>query len=697
MKETPMKPDSSAGKCPLSGLRILTKPEWAEVDFGGGYRANFSLLGDRIIVSRPSGFIDLNGLKASLALVERIVSETVGQNEPYILIEDMVNLTGNSIEARRFYIAYLKKQKSLLALFFCNISTFSKISFKLAKRLNLAPFQVEMVDTYADAVTLALGALKRNLIRTSEKREADPRDPDPVRTVKIAAGKGWGFEENGYALDLEIIHGNILHSISRGFLKEMHIPRMEQCRLKVFDTIQPGGQIDYLIASVAQLEGATPKARILYANSIRKWNEDHPLKMMILCGSNRFTRTAANLARPFMSFRVKTVSILQEALEMVVRDEGTRLKDHGTDRVTSKTSDISSYVDEILAYISQIRWDLEGPEFSSQPSPSHPFSAVFDAILLIKSELDHLLKERDMANMALRESRDGLEKRVVERTKELSFLNQKLQGEIFQHKKTLKALAESNRELKETQAQLVQSAKLASIGEMAAGVAHELNQPLMVARTGIQMIRRHGAIDAEKGGEAARQLELAEKATKRMMIIIGHLQLFARQSPKDFEPVDVNHVIEESLLMMGEQLRIRGIEMKLDLASGLPRVMGNANHLEQVMLNLLTNARDALEETPESRDKPEGKKRISLQTAVSSTEPEFIQVLVSDSGTGIPTEAAEKVFDPFFTTKPVGKGTGLGLSISYGIIKDHQGEIEVAETGLKGTTLRVKLPFCSED
>jgi signal transduction histidine kinase len=692
-----MTPDFRAEKCPLSGLRILTKPEWTGVDFGGEYRANFSLLGDRILVIRPSGFIDLDGVKASLALVDRIVFETVGQNEPYIIIEDMINLAGNSIEARRFYIAYLKQQKSLLGLFFCNISTFSKISFKLAKRLNVAPFQVEMVDTYADAVTLALGALEKDLVRTAKMREADSPDLDSVRSVKIGDRKGWGFEENGYALDLKIIHGNILHSISSGFLKEMHIPRMEQCRREVFDTLQPGGQIDYLIASVAQLEGATPKARVLYMNSIRKWYERHPIKMMVLCGSNRFTRAAANLARPFMPFKVKTVSTLREALEMVARDEEIQLKDHGTDRVTLKTSEIPSYVDEILSYISQIRWDSEGPEFSSQPSSSHPFNAVFDAILLIKSELDHLLKERDSANKALRASRDGLEKRVVERTKELSLLNRKLQGEIFQHKKTLKELEESNWELKETQAQLIQSAKLASIGEMAAGVAHELNQPLMVARTGIQMMRRHGAFDAEKGGEASRQLDLAEKATRRMMTIIGHLQLFARQSPKDFEPVDVNHVIEESLLMIDEQLRIRGIELKLDLASDLPRVMGNANHLEQVMLNLLTNARDALEETAESRGMGKGKKWISLKTAVSSTEPELIHILVSDSGMGVLPEAAERVFDPFFTTKPVGKGTGLGLSISYGIIKDHQGEIEVAENGLKGTTFRVKLPFCSED
>ena len=691
MIENPMKPDSPSEKCPVSGLRILRRSEWTGVDFGGGYRANFWLLGNRIIVSRPSGFIGIGGLKRSLDLLDRIVAETVGINVPYILIEDMINLTGNSIEARRFYIAYLKRQKLLLGLFFCNISTFSKISFKLARRLNFAPFHVDMVDAYSDAVRAAQGILEKNLIRSSEIREADPPDFRSVQTV-TEMGKRWGFEAKGYALDFEIIRGNILHSINSGFIREMHIPLLDRCRRKVFDTLEPGARIEYFIASVEKLAGATPNARILYMNSIMKWHAKHPLRMMILYGSNRFTRTATNLARPVVPFKLKSVGTLHEALEWVARDEGRRLKDHGAARETSETSVTSSHVEEILAYISRIRWESESPGVSSKPAPSHPFSAVFDAILLIKSELDHLLEERDMANRALRESRDGLEIRVVERTKALSLLNLKLQEEILGHKKTLKKLEERNRELKETQAQLIQSAKLASIGEMAAGVAHELNQPLMVARTAIQMMGRHWAVDVKKRGEAGRQLELAEKSTRRMMTIIGHLQLFARQSPREFDSVDINHVIQESLLMMGEQLRIRGIDVTLALAPDLPQIMGNANHLEQVMLNLLTNARDALEGIAPSHELRKRKKSIRVTTDFSVAEPEFIRILVSDSGMGIPNEVAEKVFDPFFTTKPVGKGTGLGLSISYGIIKDHQGEIELFETGASGTTFRIKLP-----
>jgi hypothetical protein len=358
MTDNPMKPDSSAEKCPVSGLRILRKPEWTGVDFGGGYRANFWLLGDRIIVSRPSGFIGISGLKRSLDLLDRIVSETAGKKVPYIIIEDMINLTGNSIEARRFYIAYLKRQKLLLGLFFCNISTFSKISFKLARRLNVAPFQVDVVDTYVDALTAALCTLEKNLIRPSRTHEAEVGRANLVRISKKTAEKGWGFDVEGYALDFEVIHGNILHSVNSGFVKEMHISMIDQYRRKVFDALETGARIDYFIASVEQLAGATPKARVLYMNSIRKWHEDHPLKMMILCGSNRFTRAAANLARPFMPFKVKTVPTLHEALEMVAQDEDTRIKDHGADEKTSQMPDIESYVEEILSYISQISYGI---------------------------------------------------------------------------------------------------------------------------------------------------------------------------------------------------------------------------------------------------------------------------------------------------------------------------------------------------
>jgi len=259
--------------------------------------------------------------------------------------------------------------------------------------------------------------------------------------------------------------------------------------------------------------------------------------------------------------------------------------------------------------------------------------------------------------------------------------------EISERKRVEEALKKAYQELKSAQIQLVQSAKLASIGELAAGVAHELNQPLMVIRTSVQFVRR----TLEKGKMETEQLlkffEPVERNTKRMMNIINHLRTFSRQSQTDFSAVNVNKTIEDSFLMMGEQLRLHNIEVKKNLSSNLPNVLGDANQLEHVVLNLITNARDAIE--AKGTQEPG---HIEIMTRVCGENNTWVEILVMDNGTGIAPDHPGNVFDPFFTTKEIGKGTGLGLSISFGIIQEHQGEIEVIETGPEGTTLGVKLP-----
>ena len=183
-----------------------------------------------------------------------------------------------------------------------------------------------------------------------------------------------------------------------------------------------------------------------------------------------------------------------------------------------------------------------------------------------------------------------------------------------------------------------------------------------------------------------------------MMNIINHLRTFSRQSKSEYYSLDVNQVIEESFLMVGEQLRLRNIEIKKTLDPALPKIKGDTNQLEQVFLNLITNARDAITEKNEDQKPENGNSdTIEIITQTSQSDPNLIEVLFKDSGHGIGESARNSIFDPFFTTKEVGKGTGLGLSISYGIISDHNGQIEIAETGPQGTTFQVKLPIKGTD
>lgn len=258
--------------------------------------------------------------------------------------------------------------------------------------------------------------------------------------------------------------------------------------------------------------------------------------------------------------------------------------------------------------------------------------------------------------------------------------------DIRRQKQIQMELEKSNINLQTMQSQLIQASKLASIGELSAGVAHELNQPLTVIRNGGQLIeRRHkkGTLDDEK---LQKFIVSVLTNSKRMMKIIDHLRTFSRRSSINFNPVDINKIVHDCFFMVGEQLRLHDISVDTQISDSDLRVLGETNQLEQVILNLINNARDALD-TPGIESK-----RLTIATQLAEGDNRFVEVLISDNGHGMPEEVVKQIFDPFYTTKDEGKGTGLGLSISYGIVTAHQGTIDVYKTGEHGTTMRVRLP-----
>ena len=253
-------------------------------------------------------------------------------------------------------------------------------------------------------------------------------------------------------------------------------------------------------------------------------------------------------------------------------------------------------------------------------------------------------------------------------------------------------------ERKELEIQLQHTHKMKGLGTLAAGVAHELNQPLMVIRTYVQMLLK----GTDETSNNYVEMKMIEKNTGRMKRIINHLKDFSRQTPSEVQPVDVNEMIDDAFLMMNEQLKREDIVVERHLSDQRPKVQGSVHQLEQVFVNLITNAMDAIRDkrrnsaptmelSPEQNaSKKNGK--VEIKTRLSDDAEGFVEILVSDDGCGIPEDIAERVFDPFYTTKDVGKGTGLGLSISYGIIKDHKGTIEVTQTGPEGSAFLTRLP-----
>ncbi len=243
----------------------------------------------------------------------------------------------------------------------------------------------------------------------------------------------------------------------------------------------------------------------------------------------------------------------------------------------------------------------------------------------------------------------------------------------------------------EAELQLVQAGKMATLGEMATGVAHELNQPLSVIKTAssyfIRKVGRNEPIDAEVLKTMSEEID---SHVNRASKIINHMREFGRKSTLSPEMVQVNEVIHRAFDIFSQQLKLRDIQVEWHLDESLPTIKADPGRLEQVFINLLINARDAIEERGEKEPLTREDRIITLS---SHLENNLIVAEITDTGIGIPPALAEKIFEPFFTTKVVGKGTGLGLSISYGIIRERGGTIEAVPSTPHGTRIIIKLPI----
>jgi histidine kinase len=241
---------------------------------------------------------------------------------------------------------------------------------------------------------------------------------------------------------------------------------------------------------------------------------------------------------------------------------------------------------------------------------------------------------------------------------------------------------------------LIQASKMATLGEMATAMAHELNQPLSVMKTAssfiVRKIRKNEPIEADILCTIAEEMD---SNVDRASGIIGHLREFGRKSDVYKERVDINEALGRALALFAQQLKLREIQVEKDFQENLPPALGNSNRLEQVFINLLINARDAIEDKCEKLGRNDVEKKITLKTRLDSRK---INIEISDTGIGMPKEVIDKIFEPFFTTKRVGRGTGLGLSISYGIIRDYEGTIEVDTRADEGSNFIIQLPAASE-
>jgi two-component system C4-dicarboxylate transport sensor histidine kinase DctB len=287
-------------------------------------------------------------------------------------------------------------------------------------------------------------------------------------------------------------------------------------------------------------------------------------------------------------------------------------------------------------------------------------------IYLVTHQRRHIVREKLNAHHIL-------EQRVTERTAELAATNNLLSAQINERIKT-------EGDLRRTQDNLVHATKMASLGQALAGVAHEINQSLAAMTTYIAGARV--LLDRNDKESALSNLNLVSAIVTRMGALTQHLKTFARKDTASRQATDLTAAIRYALSLVEYRVGELDVTLQLAVPEQPAYVIGNAVRLEQVIVNLISNALDAM------RERPERKLTINLECKES-----FASLEVCDTGLGIASEHLSSVFDPFYTTKDVGQGLGLGLSISYGIIQDMGGEITLESAVDRGTTFRIVLPL----
>ncbi|MCF8159509.1 MAG: HAMP domain-containing protein [Polaromonas sp.] len=358
--------------------------------------------------------------------------------------------------------------------------------------------------------------------------------------------------------------------------------------------------------------------------------------------------------------------------------------------------------------IVDIAYSLEEIDQSMREHALHIAAVSFGFILLLSLSVGYLLQR--MIYLPLKDLEDGAKKissgqfdqaipvrsadefgRVAGSFNDMTADLRRARAELNELIQELESkVEERSKELLMARAEVAQGEKLASIGVLAAGIAHELNNPLTGVLTFTSLMRKK----VLEGSEDAEDLDLVIRETKRCASIIRRLLDFAREKVPVKGFFNLNQVLEDTVRFVERPASLQKIVITMDLDPDLPQIWGDADLIKQVVMNIMVNAQQAIDGA--------GTIAVVTRAYVAKTSQEtgkkstpMVELAIKDTGCGIPEANMQRIFDPFFTSKEVGKGTGLGLSVSYGIIKAHGGEIKVASVVGQGTTFRILLPITS--
>jgi PAS domain S-box-containing protein len=387
--------------CPVTGLPVERRPEWSTSTLGDAFQLNYTRIGDHVLWSQPAGYVTRPDMEKAIDFIRGVIAQAFPDDGPIVEIGDASNLKGMSLTARRAYVRFLQNTGRLAGLVYLGAPPLLEKAVRLGIRLKLVRYPVKIARDYAEAVTMALAMV------SAEGPPAAARTAPDIPS-RVVFREDWRVDYPGFSTRFEVLDGDVLHSVSTGYLNREHIEPVAELRRRVTSAVISPEGIRYFIGGVEGVTGADRRARRDYMDSLKKWHEAHPLRLYVLYGANWFIRTAARLAGPFMPFKVSVARDLDEARRIVAADRN-HAAGAGPAEVhqmfadePAATPELRRYVEELLRYIGSINWEADGIDL--EVDPDHPFKSVFDALRLVKGELDELFSEREQAEQALRES-----------------------------------------------------------------------------------------------------------------------------------------------------------------------------------------------------------------------------------------------------------------------------------------------------
>ena len=440
--------------CPITGWPVQRRPEWTDISIERGFTFTAEIIGGCILLTHNQGQATLKGVRKAFDFTESLIEDHFGQR-PYVHILDYTRLAGTSLEGRRHFIKRMLQRDCMAGVVFYGLSPMLRMSAKLGLRRIMSPYDVRIAKGYVDALPLATAILAE----AGGLPDDDPTAPGIyIERHRSQHGiiyttlrrDGWQLELDGFRTRYEVIDGHILHSISEGSLREIHLSHLSALRDRVFGSLSDLQGPHYIIAGIQALDHIDRRARKYYQEAIMEWHRKMPLRGYFVYGVNEFMAAVANFSRFILPFEVHVAKDLDSALQKALLETQSHPGHghHGHRRSSAgqrPSSDQPDPVEQLLEFIGNIDWERDGIASPDTGRESRSLGPVYDALSVIKSELDDLLHEKRMAEEALKAAHDQLDLRVRERTAELFATNQRLKNEIAERREMDAALRASEK------------------------------------------------------------------------------------------------------------------------------------------------------------------------------------------------------------------------------------------------------------